>query len=113
MEIRERIASLCSVRVLTLVTCRNMAKERLVLVAASTSTPMMIPLSIRTAAYAFSDHEANKPRAILTQRVEIEWDIDTLLDMVKHHAAIFRRRRDRLDRQGIQPHANALSVVAP
>ena len=40
------------VQVLTLVTCRNMANDRLVRVAASTSTPMMMPLSMRTAVMA-------------------------------------------------------------
>ena len=35
--------------ILTLVTCRKMVNDKLVLVAASTSTPIMIPLSISTA----------------------------------------------------------------
>jgi hypothetical protein len=56
----------------TLVACLNITNDRFVLVAASYSTPMMIPLSMRTAVdRQYSIGPQRDEEYIRTQRIEI------------------------------------------
>ena len=77
-------------------------KDRLVLVAASTSTPIIIPLSIRTAAKTISIQDAEpivceEP----TEWIEVEWDVDALLHMIMNDTPVLSGRWDCLDREGV------------
>lgn len=113
MRVNERLLD-CTGLNLTLVECRNSTKGRFARTANSCSTPMMMPLSIKTAERKKSERRPQikkKPRH--TQRIEIQRNSNTLLDFLNtdHTAAVTCMAR--LEIQSIEPHPHPLCIIRP
>ena len=109
LQERQKLAAMVAV-LLTVEMIRNITNGSEAREATSCSTPMMMPLSMRTAVNGVSE-ENNNHEVELTEWIEVKRDVDALVDALI--CISFDVNCHSLNGQRVKPNANPASVVGP